>query len=132
MSIYPVIKAPFVVQLYRVAFVACAFYVGSFVWRFHVTGAILGLTEMQGFVFLNLLGFFYTFVRARRSRWVLAILGILIPSVALGVMLRFVFTWPEWWEWPLDLLFIFTMPVTFAVLLFSDQNTSDYFTKSAP
>jgi len=131
MSILPVIKAPLAVQLYRFGFAACTYYVGSYVWRFHRTGSFDGLLEMQGYTFLNLLGFIYTFVRARRSQWVLAILGILIPAVALAVMLWLVFSWPAWWEWPIILPFIFTMPVILAVSLFRDKKTSEYFTTSA-
>ena len=131
MSILPVIKAPLAVQLYRVAFAAFAVYVGSFVWHFRRSGSVEGLLELEGFIFFNLLGFVYTFVRARRSQWVLAILGILIPAVFLAVMFWLEFSWPAWWEWPIIFLIYFTVPVTLAVSLFRVKKTSEYFTTSA-
>ena len=69
MSILPVIKAPLAVQLYRVAFAACAYYFGSFVWQERRVGSLVGLLELQAFTFFSLLGLIYTCVRARRSRW---------------------------------------------------------------
>jgi hypothetical protein len=131
MSILPVIKAPLAVQLYRVAFAAFAVYVGSFVWQFRRIGSVEGLLELEGLLFFGLLGFVYTFVRARRSQWVLALLGILIPAVTFAMMQWLVFSWPAWWEWPIILLMIFTVPVTLAVSLFRDKKTSEYFTTSA-
>jgi hypothetical protein len=131
----PVIKAPFVVQSYRVFFVACAFYFGSFVWRERHIGSFAGLLELQGFTFFSLLGFVYTRVRARRSRWIVAILGILIPAVVYIGMCLMIFSRPEaWWDWLLCGLVtaaLFALPVTFAVALFRDKKTDEYFTKSA-
>ena len=131
MSILPVIKAPLAVQLYRVAFAACAYYFGSFVWQERRVGSLVGLLELQAFTFFSLLGLIYTCVRARRSRWVLAILGILIPAVILAGMLWLVFSRPAWWEWPFTLFVWFVMPVTLAVSLFRDKKTSEYFSHEA-
>jgi hypothetical protein len=131
MSILPIIKAPLAVQVYRVAFAACAAYFGSFVWQERRIGSFVGLLELQSFTFFSLLGLIYTCIRARRSRWILAILGILIPAVILSVMLWLVFSRPAWWEWPFALLMFFTVPVTLALSLFRDKKTSEYFTTSA-
>ena len=117
MSILPIIKAPFAVQLYRVAFATCAFYFGSFVWQERRIGSVVGLVELQTLTFLSLLG--------------LAILGILIPAAILTAMLWLVFSRPAWWEWLFALLMFFTVPVTLAVSLFRDKRTSEYFTTSA-
>jgi uncharacterized membrane protein YedE/YeeE len=87
--------------------------------------------ELQTLTFLSLLGLIYTCVRARRSRWILAILGILIPAAILTAMLWLVFSRPAWWEWLFALLMFFTVPVTLAVSLFRDKRTSEYFTTSA-
>lgn len=135
MNISPVIKAPFAVQSYRVLFVACAFYFSSFVWRERHVGSLEGLFILGGFVFCSLLGVFYTCIRAPRSRWVLALLGILIPAVVLVGMCRMIFSRPEaWWDWllcGLETAAAFALPVTFAVALFRDKKTDEYFTKSA-
>ena len=130
MSIFPVIKAPLAVQLYRSAFAACAIYFGVFVWQERRIGSFAGLLELQAFTFFSLLGLVYTCVRARHSRWILATLGILIPAVILAGLLWLVFSRPAWWEWPIVLLMWFTVPVTLAVALFTDKKTSEYFTTS--
>jgi peptidoglycan/LPS O-acetylase OafA/YrhL len=131
MSILPVIKAPLAVQLYRIAFAVCVIYFGSLVWRERRIGSFVGLLELQTFTFFSLLGLIYTCIRARRSRWILAVLGILIPAVILAAMLWVVFSHPAWWEWPFLVLMFFTVPVTLAVSLFRDKKTSEYFMTSA-
>jgi hypothetical protein len=135
MSILPVIKAPFAVQLYRVAFGACAIYFGSFVWHGWRIGSFTGLLELQGFTFFSLLGLIFTCVRSRHSRWILGSLGILIPAYVFIGMCVMVFSRPEaWWDWCLCLIctvVFFAIPVTLALVLFRDKKTSAYFTTSA-
>ena len=96
MSIVPVIKAPLPIQVYRVLFAGCAIFVGSFVWQERRIGSFAGLMELDGFAFFSLLGFVYTCVRTRRARWILALLGILIPAVLLACLISFVLRWPTW------------------------------------
>jgi len=134
MSILPIIKAPLAVQFYRVAFAVCAIYFGSFVWQERRIGSFVGLLELQAFTFFSLLGLVYTCVRARRSRWILASLGILIPAVVLIGMSFMILSRPEaWWDWLLcliEIVALFAIPVTFAMVLFRDKKTSEYFTTS--
>lgn len=135
MNISPGIKAPFAVLLYRVFFGAGAFYLGWFVWRERHIGSLEGLFILSGFAGYSLLGCFYTWIRSPRSRWVLAWLGILIPAVAYVGLCCMIFSQPEaWWDWLLCGLMtatVFALPVTFAVFLFRDKKTNEYFTKSA-
>jgi len=37
-------------------------------------------------IFLGVLGLFYSCVRARRSRWIMAVLGLLIPGLVFTMM----------------------------------------------
>jgi hypothetical protein len=131
MNILPVIRAPWVIQLYRVAFATCAVYSGSSVWQWRRIGSLDGLLVLLAFTFFSLIGLIYTCVRARRSRWFLAILGILIPGALLIGMVWLVLSRPAWWEWPVVFFVVFALPVTLAVSLFRDKTTSGYFTKSA-
>jgi phosphate/sulfate permease len=134
MSISPIIKAPLVVQLYRCFFTACIIYFGSFLWRFRHGGSLVGLLFIASFPFCGLLGLIATCIRVPSSRWVLSVVGILIPGV-VSLGLFFILHHDEWWEWLLSPLFFFVwlaMPVSGAIALFRDKRTSEYFTKQRP
>jgi len=135
MSILPLIKAPVGVQLNRVAFTVYAAFFAWPLWslRHAISGS--GLVIFASFVFCSLLGLGYTFVRLRRTRWILAVLGLVIPAVFWTGMCLMEFSRPAWWEWPLVIPFAlvvwFGIPTVLAVSLFRDKNTSEYFTTSA-
>ena len=135
MSILPLIKAPLGVQLNRVAFTIYAAFFAWPLWSFRHTASVSGLVIFSGFVFCSLLGLGYTFIRVRRSRWILAVLGLVIPAVFWSGMSLMEFSRPAWWEWPFDILFVlvvwFGIPILLAVSLFRDKKTSEYFTTSA-
>ena len=135
MKVLPLINAPLAVQLNRVAF---AIYAILFAWplcMFRHSISAPGSAIFSGFVFCSLLGLGYTFVRVRRSRWILAVLGLVIPGVLWTSMYLMEFSRPAWWEWPFDILFAlvvcFGFPILLAVSLFGDKRTSEYFTTSA-
>jgi len=62
-------------------------------------------------------------------------LGILIPAIIFTALCLTVWSRPEaWWDWllcVLPLILWFMMPVMFAMVLFKDKKTNEYFTKSA-
>ncbi len=88
-----------------------------------------------GMVFLGLLGLVYSCVRARRARWILATLNILIPGIVWAGMCLFEFSRPQaWWDWLLDIppFFLpFVIPGFLAWMLFKDKKTDEYFTKAS-
>ncbi|MGA2788118.1 MAG: hypothetical protein ABSF60_11380 [Verrucomicrobiota bacterium] len=131
----PVIKAPLAVQLNRVVFTIYAVLFGWPMWSFRHFMVLSGWVIFSSFVFCSLLGFAYTFIRVRRSRWILTVLGLLIPAAFWTFMCLMEFSRPAWWEWPLDIIFMlvvwFGYPILLAVSLFRDKKTSEYFTTSA-
>jgi len=135
MSLLSVIRAPLGVQLNRAAFTIYAFFFAWPLWSFRHTISLSGLIIFTSFVFCSLLGLGYSFIRIRRSRWILAVLGLVIPAVFWTSMCLMEFSRPAWWEWPLDAVFAlvvwFGFPILLAVSLFRDRKTSEYFTKSA-
>jgi hypothetical protein len=104
-------------------------------WSFRHSISISGLVIFTSFVFCSLLGLGYTFIRVRRSRWILSVLGLVIPAVFWASMCLMEFSRPAWWEWPFDILFApvlwFGFPIMFVAALFRDKKTSEYFTTSA-
>jgi len=137
MSILPLIKAPLGVQLNRLAFTIYAAFFAWPLWSFRHTISVSGLVVFTSFVFCSLLGFGYTFVRLRRSRWILAAFGLLIPAVFWTSMCLMEFSRPAWWEWPFDILFAvvvvwFGFPILLATSLFWDKKTSQYFASERP
>ena len=81
MSILSVIRAPLLVQFNRVAFLA---YAGLFGWalcRFGTFNSPKGLLVLTSYEFSSLLGLGYCFIRIRRARWILAVLGLVIPAL---------------------------------------------------
>ena len=136
MSILPVIKAPLGVQLNRVAFTIYTVFFGWPMWSFRHIMVQSGWVIFSGLVFCSLLGFAYTFIRIRRSRWILAVLGLLIPAAFWTSMCLMEFSRPAWWEWPFDVVLAlvvwFGLPILFAVLLFRHTKTSEYFTSGWP
>jgi len=135
MSILPLFKAPLGVQLNRVTFTIYAAFFAWPLWNFRHTASVSGVIVFSSFVVCSLLGLGYTFVRVRRSRWILAVLGLVIPAVFWSGMISMEFSRPARWEWPFDILFALTgwfgIPILLAVSLFRDKKTSEYFTQSA-
>jgi hypothetical protein len=128
MGILSVIKAPVGVQLNRVAFLLYAIFFAWPLWCFRHTASLEGSFILASFVFCSLLGLGYSFVRISRSRWILAVLGLSIPTAFWTSMCMMVFSRPAWWEWPLVVPMWFSIPVALAVSLFRDKKTSEYFT----
>jgi len=131
MSILPIIKAPLGVQLNRLAFAIYAVFFGWPMWSFRHKMVLSGWVIFSSFVFCSLLGFAYTFIRFRRARWILAVLGLLIPAVFWASMCS-MFSRPAWWEWPLVVVLVLVVwmgiPIVLVVSLFRDRKTSEYFT----
>lgn len=126
-------KAPLAVQLNRVVFSIYAVLFGWPIWCFRHTIVLSGWAIFSSFVFCSLLGLGYTFIRLRRSRWILAFLGLIIPAAFWTSMCLMEFSRPVWWEWPFDVLVLvlwFGYPVLMAVSLFRDKKTSEYFTSA--
>jgi hypothetical protein len=133
MKIGPIIKAPFPVQLNRIAF---AFYTSAFIWALwknHHSASSEGWFVLSGFLFFSLLGFAYSCVRTLRSRWIMSAIVVLIPATVVEQMFQMkIFSTPQtWWEWLLDplaaLVIWFGLPVIFAFALFKDKKTEKYF-----
>jgi len=135
MSVSRVIKAPLGVQLNRLAFAIYAAFSCLPLWHFRHVGSLEGELIFGGFVFCSFLGLGYSFIRVRRSRWILAVLGLAIPAVFWASMWLMEFSRPAWWEWPFDLVLILVVwmgiPIMLALSLFRDRKTSEYFTKQA-
>jgi hypothetical protein len=127
MSILSIIKAPHGVQLNRIAFTLYAIFFAWPIWRFRHTITFHGLLIFESFIFCSLLGLFYSCIRARRSRWILAVLDLLMAAVFWSLMLP-AFSRPAWWEWSLALVMWFSIPAALVALLFRDKKTSEYFT----
>lgn len=135
MNIVRIIKAPLGVQLNRLAFGIYAAFFGWPMWTSRHFMVFSGWVIFGSFVFCSLLGFAYTFIPVRRSRWILAVLGLVIPAAFWAGMCLLEFSRPEWWEWPLDILVLscwFCIPTILAVLLFRDKKTNQYFTDGQP
>ncbi|MEJ0088539.1 MAG: hypothetical protein WDM80_02070 [Limisphaerales bacterium] len=130
---WQVIKAPLAVQFSRIAF---SLYIAFFtwpLWKFRHTISKEGIIVFGCFLFFSLLGIFYSFVRARHSRWIMSAIMISIPAIVLFEMyLMKIFSSPQtWWEWllePLPLFVWFAFPATFSYLLFKDKKAKEYFT----
>ena len=84
------------------------------------------------FLFLSLLGIFYSCIRTCHSRWVISTIMISIPTIVLVEMSHMkIFSAPQtWWEWllePLPLFVWFALPTWFSYLLFKDMKAKKYF-----
>ena len=131
MTISPLIKAPFAVQLNRAAFMIYATFFAWPLWAFRHSISVSGCIIFGSFVLGSLIGFGYTFVRIRQSRWILTLFGLLIPAAFWTLMCLIVFSRPVWWEWPFALMLWFSIPIGLAVSLFKDKKSIEYFTPSA-
>jgi hypothetical protein len=138
MQVLPIIKAPLVVQLNRAAFVFYFAVWGWFLWRFHLAiwnGGIENSVFLFGTALCSLLGFFYSFIRARRSRWILAILVTFISPTFVFTGSMFAGSITPWMSgWPLDTLMILAgavIPWSLIFALFIDRKTDVYFTGQA-
>jgi hypothetical protein len=131
MTISPLIKAPLAVQLNRSAFIIYAAFFAWPLWAYRYTISASGCVIFGCFILCSLLGFGYTFIRIRRSRWILTLFGLLIPAAFWTLMCLIVFSRPAWWEWPFVLILWFCIPIFLAVSLFKDKKTIEYFTPAA-
>jgi Zn-dependent protease with chaperone function len=133
-SITPLIKTPAGVQFNRAAFTIYAVLFGGPMWSFRHIMVLSGWAIFGSFVFCSLLGFAYTFIRLRRSRWILAVLDLAIPAAFWTLMCITEFSRPAWWAWPFAIVFAlvvwFGIPTALAILLFKDQKTNAYFATS--
>ncbi|HEY4415099.1 MAG TPA: hypothetical protein VGO57_05355 [Verrucomicrobiae bacterium] len=132
MNVLLLIKAPLGVQLKRVVFIIYALFFAWPLWSFRHTISGSGLVVFTSYVFCSLLGLGYTFVRVRHARLILAVLGLLIPSVFWTSMCLMEFSWPTLWESPFDISLVLVVwlgyPILLAVALFKDKRTNEYFT----
>ena len=124
MNLWPVIKVPLAVQLNRVAFALYAWFFWANFRPLRDIGSVEGTAIIVGMIFLCVLGFFYSFIRARSSRWIMAVLVILIPGLLFAAMCRWEWSWPDgWFDFAVDLamglLLWFGVPVLLAVSLFA-------------
>jgi NO-binding membrane sensor protein with MHYT domain len=135
MSFLRAVKAPLGVQLNRAAFTIYAAFFAWPLWSFRHSISVTGLVIFISFEFCSLLGLAYTFVRLRRSRWILAILGLVVPATVWMGMSLMEFSRPAWWEWPFDVVLILVVwmgiPIVLAVALFRDKKTNEYFRPEA-
>jgi peptidoglycan/LPS O-acetylase OafA/YrhL len=125
MNMWPVIKAPVAVQLNRIAFAIYTAVFGSYLWRVHRIASVEGTAIFLGMIFLSVLGLFYSCVRARRSRWIMAVLVVLIPGLVFTSTCLLAFTRPEGWtDWLVAvltaLLYWFATPILLALSLFKN------------
>jgi hypothetical protein len=124
-----VIKAPAGVQLNRLAFSIYCIFFGWPLPEYRQGDSWLGLLIWGAFVGCSVLGFGYTFVRAPRARWIVATLGLAIPSAFWTMMIIFIFSRPAWWEWPLAVGMLLSIPIALVLILFRDKKTAEYFIK---
>jgi hypothetical protein len=131
MIISPVMKAPWVIQVYRCFFLVCVIYFGSYLQLLHHGSPVSGILVLGGLPLCSLLGFLATCIRVPASRWVLSIVGILIPgsvSIAIFTVTRH----DDWGDWLFIPFFFFiwlALPVCGAIILFKDKKTYDYFAR---
>ena len=132
MRFLQVLNAPASVQFNRSAFLVYAAFFVWLYWPLRKTASPEGVLIIGGFVVCSLLGFGYSFVRARRSRWILATLGLAIPATFWGLMCLLVFSRAAWWEWPIAWAIWSAIPVSLTVSLFKDKKTCEYFAHESP
>jgi peptidoglycan/LPS O-acetylase OafA/YrhL len=125
LEIWPVIKAPVAVQLNRIAFALYAAFLGSFLWRIHHTASMEGTAIFLCMFLFSVLGLVSSCIRARRSRWIMAAVGLLIPGIVFIGMCLMEWSRPEGWlEWLFSGLFAlviwFGIPIVLALSLFKD------------
>jgi peptidoglycan/LPS O-acetylase OafA/YrhL len=125
MNIWPVIKAPIAVQLNRIAFAIYTIFFGSYLWRVHRFASVEGTAIFLGMIFLSVLGLFYSCIRARRARWVMAVLVVLIPGLVITAMCLMEFSRPDGWlDWLMAGVFVFVgwlgVPILLALSLFTN------------
>jgi hypothetical protein len=129
MSILTSIKAPLTVQLYRCFFRVGLLYFSSFLHLLHRGSPLSGILILTGFPSCCLVGLLATFIRIPLSRWILAMLGVLIPGVAFGAL--FLFQPNNGWVdgvWGVMLwLAIVGVPLSMGWNLFKDKGARGYF-----
>ncbi|HZF02376.1 MAG TPA: hypothetical protein VE344_10835 [Methylomirabilota bacterium] len=130
MSILSVIKAPVAVQLYRCLFTLSLIYFGSFLRLLHHGSPVSGILVIAGFPFFSLVGLIAACLPIRFSRWIMAILGVLIPSVAFGGLFFAALPDQGWFDTAGGVLIwcaIIGVPISWAFMLFRDKKTCEYF-----
>ncbi|MGD0814378.1 MAG: hypothetical protein ABSA83_12295 [Verrucomicrobiota bacterium] len=125
MNIWPVIKAPIAVQLNRIAFTLYAAFFGACSWRIHRFAAVEGMAIFLCMFLFSVLGLISSFIRARRSRWIMAALDLLIPGIVFIGMCLMEWSRPEGWvDWLFSALVAlvvwFGIPLSLALSLFKD------------
>jgi hypothetical protein len=131
MSIWPVIKAPIAVQLNRIAFALYAAVFGSALWRFHHTATVEGTAILLCMFYSSVLGLISSCIRARRSRWIMAALVLLIPGIVFIGMCFMEWSRPEGWlDWLFSGLFglvgWFGIPIALALSLFKNLHNISF------
>src|SRR5208283_3169806 len=127
MSVSSFIKAPLGVQLNRAAFLLYAIFFSWPLWYFRQVIAVGGLLTFYSFVFCSLLGLGYSFIRVRRSRWIIAVLDLAIPGAFWALMLPEFSRPTAWWDWVLCTVVVlglwFGFPILLATASFWDKKT---------
>jgi hypothetical protein len=130
MSVVSIIKAPWPVQLYRCLFTVSLVYFGSFLRLLHHGSPLSGIVVIAGFPIFSLIGLIAACMPIRVSRWIMAILGVLIPGVAFGGLFFFVLPDQGWFDRLFAFVFLFLIlgvTVPWAYALFKDKKTVEYF-----
>lgn len=122
MSILPVIKAPIAVQLNRIAFALYTAIFGLVLWRFRQIASVEGMAIFLCMFLFSVQGLVSSCIRARRSRWIMAVLGLLIPGLVF-IMMCSLWSRPDGWlDWLLSgfcaLVTWFGVPIMLALALF--------------
>ena len=129
-AVLPIIKAPLAIQLFRCLFIVCLIYFGSLFWEYRHGNSLVGKLIIGSFPSCGLLGLIFSCVRLPWSRWVLALLGILIPGITLGTIYLGL-PFQGWLDALCGLILwclIVSVPITLALVLFKDKKTNAYFT----
>ncbi len=125
------IKAPAVIQVYRLFFACCALYFSSQLLHLPFPTPAFGFLALGFFTFCNLVGFAQTWVRTPQSRLALVSLGLFVPGIMLvGISFKF---WGAWRAWLTAAIILFSfsiVPLICAVVVFGDKKTNDYFSIS--
>jgi hypothetical protein len=123
MNIWPIIKAPVAVQLNRTAFGIYVVVFGSVLWHFHGIASVEGTAIFLCMFLASVFGVISSCIRAPRSRWIISLLVLLIPTIVfVGVSLT-EFSAPEGWlDWLATGFCVFaiwfSIPIMLALSLF--------------
>jgi hypothetical protein len=128
----PGIKAPWPIQAYRCFFTACLVYFGSYLRLLHHDSPLSGILVLGSFPLGSLLGLLATCIRVPASRWVLSVVGILIPgAVSFGIFVSGHRDWSDLLFSPFFFFIWLALPFCGSIILFRDKKTYDYFARLA-